>query len=177
MSGDKLLGGPQAGIIVGSAEFVEKLRQNPLRRAVRVDKVTIAALQSVLRDYLFAPDPVDRVPALARIFADPDRLRERAQAVVAGVASAAGDLLVVDDEGAVGGGSLASVGLPSVAIAVRCAGERDAVELARRMRLHEPPLFPRVRGREVRVNMLAIAPDEDEDLRGALVATLTRRES
>jgi L-seryl-tRNA(Ser) seleniumtransferase len=177
MSGDKLLGGPQAGILAGRAELVARLKRNPLRRALRVDKVTIAALQHVLRQYLFAAEPAAELPSLGRILGDVERLRERALRIADGLGAGARVVSVVDDEGAVGGGSLTRIALPSVAVVVACADERDAVDTARRMRSHDPPLFPRVRGREVRINMIAIAPDEDTDVRRVLDATLVVRES
>jgi L-seryl-tRNA(Ser) seleniumtransferase len=180
MSGDKLLGGSQAGVVIGREEVVARLKQNPLRRAVRVDKVTIAVLQQVLREHLFGPDPRERVPALGQIFADPDELERRAAAVVDAVepgCRGGHDLTVVEDDGAVGGGSLSSEALPAAAIAVRCRSDREATDVARRMRCQEPPLFPRVKGSEVRINMIGIRPDEDDDLRHALEKSLPHTES
>jgi L-seryl-tRNA(Ser) seleniumtransferase len=175
MSGDKLLGGVQAGIIVGRSDFLEKLRENPLRRAVRVDKVTVAALQQVLRRYLFGTGPVPDLPVLQQVLGDVDSVRERAHAVASAVAGrvAAGITVdVVDDEAAVGGGSWSSQVVPSAAVRLRCAGEKEAVKLARRMRLHRPPVVPRVKGDEIRVNMRTVMPYEDEELQSILAAIL-----
>jgi len=177
MSGDKLLGGSQAGIIAGRASFVDALKQNPLRRAIRVDKVTIAVLQQVLREYLFGTDPRTDVPILRQVFAEPDELRRRAEAVVEALEAGKRTVAVVADDAAVGGGSLSTVSVPSVAIAVGCPSERDAVELARAMRLGEPPLFTRIKGSEVRVNLMTIRPDEDEDLREVLHSVLSAEKS
>lgn len=179
MSGDKLLGGVQAGLIVGKAEFLETLRQNPLRRAVRIDKVSVAALQDVLRRYLFGADPVREVPVLDQVLADVASVVERAEsvagAVAGGIAGAAAPVVdTVADEAAVGGGSWSSEVVPSAAVRIVCTGEREAVNLARRMRLHTPPVVPRVKGKEVRINMRTVLPHEDAELTAILTRVLTR---
>jgi L-seryl-tRNA(Ser) seleniumtransferase len=180
MSGDKLLGGVQAGLIVGKAEFIGKLRQNPLRRAVRIDKVSVAALQDVLRRYLFGVDPVPEVPLLNQVLTDVVAVVERAEAVAGAVAreTAAAGAPVVDavaDEAAIGGGSWSSEVVPSAAVRVVCKGEREAVNLARQMRVHTPPVVPRVKGNEVRINMRTVMPHEDEELTEILTRVLARK--
>jgi len=175
MSGDKLLGGAQAGIIVGRRAFVERLKQNPLRRVVRVDKVAIAVLQSVAREYLFSSDVKASVPVLEQITADVAPLERRARAI-ADALSQSGEqrVSVVPDEAAVGGGSFATTRVASVAIAIACGSDRDAVRLARRLRMRAQPVFTRVKGGEVRVNMSTIFPHEDAALCEALAETLNR---
>src|SRR5262249_3827520 len=118
MSGDKLLGGAQAGIIVGRRAFIDRLKQNPLRRVVRVDKVAVAVLQSVARDYLFARDIAASVPILAQITAEVGALENRADIIVDMLRRAgAKNVSVVPDDAAVGGGSFATMRVASVAIA------------------------------------------------------------
>lgn len=176
MSGDKLLGGVQAGIIAGKKEFIDTLKQNPLRRAVRIDKVAVAALQDVLRHYLFGSDPAATIPLLDQILAPVEKFRTRAESVVSGLPRSVRDkwtIDVVDDEAAVGGGSLSSEIVPSAAISIRCERDEDAVDLARSMRLNTPPVFPRVKGNEIRVNMRSILPGEDGELGAALARVLT----
>jgi L-seryl-tRNA(Ser) seleniumtransferase len=171
MSGDKLLGGVQAGLIAGKAAFLEKLRGNPLRRAVRIDKVTVAALQDVLRRYLFSADPVAEVPVLAQVLADVESVRARARDVATAVAKAigaGGDVDAVDDESAVGGGAWSSETVPSSAVRIRCPDEKAAVRLARKLRLHVTPVVPRVKGAEIRINMRTVMPYEDEELKTIL---------
>jgi L-seryl-tRNA(Ser) seleniumtransferase len=175
MSGDKLLGGVQAGIVVGTREFVDRLQQNPLRRAVRVDKVTVAALQEVMRAYLFAPVPDEEVPVVAAIKRDPAQLRERAERVAGDVARAVGSAWRVgvgDDEATVGGGSLTGAVVPSAAVTIRCGNDREATRLARELRLRPLPLLVRVRGDELRVNMTTIFPTQEETLTRLLVEFL-----
>jgi L-seryl-tRNA(Ser) seleniumtransferase len=173
MSGDKLLGGVQAGIIVGTRAFVDRLKQNPLRRVLRVDKVAVAALQAVARDYLFARELCAGVPVLSRITARREQLRARAGAVADVLrAAGAGRVGVADDEAVAGGGSFARARVPSAAVVVSCADERAAVRLARALRTRALPVFTRVRGHEVRVNMSTILEHEDAALIDALADVL-----
>ncbi len=174
MSGDKLLGGMQAGIILGTHAFVSRLEQNPLRRAVRVDKVTVAALQEIARSYLFGEDPRRENPSLAMITGGVDA-RGRAQRVVdlvSGGRSSSFEVSVQDDDAAVGGGSLSGAAIPSAAVVIGCRGEREATRLARSLRMRDVPVFARVRGSEVRINMTTILPSEDGALADALLETL-----
>jgi L-seryl-tRNA(Ser) seleniumtransferase len=175
MSGDKLLGSVQAGIIAGKSVFLDKLRQNPLRRAVRIDKVNTAALQEVFRNYLFGSDTAAAVPVIDQILGDTVAVGRRAEEVAERVNRGYSGALRVDtveDDAAVGGGSLAAETVPSVAVRITCANEREAVRLARRMRLNDPPVVPRTRGNEIRINMRSVMPYEDEDLAGVLGALL-----
>jgi L-seryl-tRNA(Ser) seleniumtransferase len=171
MSGDKLLGGVQAGLVAGKTDFLQKLRGNPLRRAVRIDKVTVAALQDILRRYLFSADPVAEIPALGQVLADVESVRSRTEGVATAVAETAGAVSMVDavdDEATVGGGSWSSETVPSAAVRIRCADEKAAVHLARTLRLHSTPVVPRVKGAEVRINMRTVMPYEDEELKTIL---------
>ena len=140
---------------------------------MRVDKVTIAALQEVLRASLFSPDGRGETPALGQILGDPSRQRQRADDIVDGLQSPQGvEIRVCDDEAAVGGGSLSAEAIASAAVAIRCRNESEATQLARRMRLGSPPLFTRIRGDEVRINMTTILPGEEDALRDAIARAL-----
>lgn len=175
MSGDKLLGGAQAGIVLGKRSFISKLKQNPLRRAVRVDKTAIAALQAVARVYLFHRRPEETVPILRQAMGAVEDLEKRARNIVAGIEPAAAkrfEVRVEADPGAIGGGSFAVEDLPSVAVAIRCASEQDAVSLARRLRLRRLPVLARIKADEVRLNLRSILEHEDGDLVEALNAVL-----
>ena len=109
-SGDKLLGGPQAGLVLGRAELVQRLRRHPLYRALRVDKTTLAALEATLRGPL---PPVQQMLA-----AEPDELRARADAVAARLTAAGVDAEVVDAPARVGGGGAPEHPLPGVAVSL-----------------------------------------------------------
>jgi L-seryl-tRNA(Ser) seleniumtransferase len=178
MSGDKLLGGIQAGIILGRAIFLARLKQNPLRRAMRVDKICIAALEALYRCYLFDAEPQEGVTVLQQVMDSAETLKSRAAGIISRVSPlmvSAYRLELVDDEAVMGGGSFACEKVPSIAIAVQCGSEKDAVELARRMRCHENPIVPRIRGREVRINMRSVLQRDDEDLAESLAFVLGGR--
>ena len=170
MSGDKLLGGVQAGVVLGTRKFLARVRENPLRRAIRVDKLTIAALQALLREYLFSPQPEQSVPVLRQTAEQADLLLKRAQAIVDAVAAApAGFALSAGaDEAAIGGGSFANESLPSAAVVVGCRDDRAAESLARTLRLRATPVVTRIKGAEVRFNLRSVLPREDEALAAAL---------
>ncbi len=161
-SGDKLLGGPQAGIVVGRANAVARLRSNPLLRALRVDKMTLAALGATLalhRD----PATRDRIPIYRMLGATIDELRERARRYVAAIPGAE----IVESVAYVGGGALPQAQLASVAVAL--PGE-DAAALAASLRRNAPAIVARIEDGRVLLDLRTIAPEEDSTVRAALIA-------
>lgn len=174
-SGDKLFGGVQAGIILGKSGFVARLKQNPLRRALRVDKTTIAALQAVSRVYLFHREPERSTPILCQSTENTIGLRERAAKIVDALspeAKRAFDVRAVEDLATIGGGSFACQDLPSFAVSIRCASEEAAVALAKKLRRRRLPILARIKASEVRVNLRSVLPYEDRDLQEGLNAVL-----
>jgi L-seryl-tRNA(Ser) seleniumtransferase len=126
-SGDKLLGGPQAGIIVGRHEIISRIKRNPLKRALRVDKLTIAALSAVLRLYMDPDRLAERLPVMRLLSRPLPDIRAAAERLVRAVASAVGDLAsvaVVTCDSQVGSGALPTQTIPSAGLAVRPAGRR-----------------------------------------------------
>jgi len=173
MSGDKLLGGVQAGIIVGTREFVGRLKENSLRRALRIDKLTTAALQALFRTYLFEPEPASHVPVLRQTTEPISALRERAGSIVKGIPDTPGFAVeVADDVAAIGGGSFATQDVESCAIVVRCGSDKVAEALAARMRGRAVPVLARIKGAEVRLNMRTVMPYEDQMLGDILAEVL-----
>jgi L-seryl-tRNA(Ser) seleniumtransferase len=157
-SGDKLLGGPQAGIIVGRAELVERLRRHPLQRALRADKLTLAALEATLALYLDPELAAREVPVL-RMLAEPlEKVRARAQRLASLVG---GD--VEPTVGRVGGGALPLTELPSFA----CAVEE---ELASRLRETEPPVIGVVRDGRCLLDCRTLRDEELDDVAAAVAA-------
>lgn len=152
-SGDKLLGGPQAGLLAGHAELVQRCRRAPLARALRVDKLTLAALEATLRT---PPTPTWRA-----VHASPDELHDRVQRL----ATAAGGGEPVANAGAVGGGGGPGVELPGWALALP---ERCAVAL----RSGTPPVLTRLRAGRCLVDPRAVPPERDEELAAAVRAAL-----
>lgn len=145
-SGDKLLGGPQAGLIVGKKDVLDEIKKNPITRALRIDKMTLAALESTLRLYRDPERAVATIPTLKALTMAYEELRQRAERLADGLASLPGDRLTVDCldfSSRVGGGSLPLQELPSRCVGVRMSGlSANAVESA--MRANCPPVIGRI---------------------------------
>jgi L-seryl-tRNA(Ser) seleniumtransferase len=163
-SGDKLLGGPQAGIIVGRAAAVQRMRANPLLRALRVGGPTIAALGATLRLHLDAASR-ERIPFYRMLATPLDALHARAEALRAQLDAL--ELRAERVEGYAGGGTLPLAALESVALAWRPA-RGDANAAAARLRAATPPVVARADGDRVLIDLRTIPPERDEDVLAAL---------
>jgi L-seryl-tRNA(Ser) seleniumtransferase len=152
-SGDKLLGGPQAGIVLGSAELVERLRRHPLQRALRIDKLSLAALEGTLLLQLEAPE---RIPVLRTLRQQTDAIRGRAERLAAAVEGE-----VEETVGRVGGGALPLAELPSFA----CALEES---LATPLRAGEPPVVGVVRDGRLLLDCLTLTDEEADEVAAAV---------
>ncbi|HKA93410.1 MAG TPA: L-seryl-tRNA(Sec) selenium transferase, partial [Acidimicrobiia bacterium] len=159
-SGDKLLGGPQAGVVVGRADLAATLAGHPLARAVRADKLTLAALQAVAFSYLSGD--ATTIPLWRMATAPLDRLRARAEAVAAAVPGAK----VVDTDAVAGGGSLPGLTIPSVGVAVDVAAPAPALTL-----LREHDIVARVEDGAVVCDLRTVDPADDERVARALAAS------
>jgi L-seryl-tRNA(Ser) seleniumtransferase len=169
-SGDKLLGGPQAGLISGRADLVVRMRSNSLFRALRVDKLTYAALEATLLAYV--KHDHDAVPVLRMMRLSKDEIARRAEGIVSQVESAQGKsahlkLELVDGESVIGGGAAPSAVLPTRLIAVTHAG-LSADELCARLRGSNPPVVARVEEGRVLLDLRTIFPEQDANLATAL---------
>jgi L-seryl-tRNA(Ser) seleniumtransferase len=153
-SGDKLLGGPQCGLLLGRADLVEQVRRHPLARAVRVDKLTLAALEATLTG---PPSPV--AEALA---SDPAQLLHRAERIATHLRDVV-DAAAVTSTAAVGGGGAPEVPLPSAAVSLPAA-------LARPLRLGEPPVVGHVEQGRLLLDLVAVPAADD----GILVSAVRR---
>jgi L-seryl-tRNA(Ser) seleniumtransferase len=161
-SGDKLLGGPQAGLLLGQADLVARMARHPLARALRVDKLTAAALEATLA----GPQP----PVAEQLAADPASLAARADQIVAALASLQIDAQAVPTEAAVGGGGAPGLGLPSAAVSlpVGLAAELRAGAAVRRGAL--PAVVGRIEDGRLLLDLRAVAPADDELLVAAVLA-------
>ncbi|HMB70544.1 MAG TPA: L-seryl-tRNA(Sec) selenium transferase [bacterium] len=179
MSGDKLLGGPQAGILLGKSPVLDRLRKNPLARAVRVDKFTIAALAATLDLLEDADRARARIPVLRALEATPEELAARASAI-AGDLAGCPELHVreVETVSEVGGGAVPAEGLPTTAVALRHR-TLSADELAAELRGLELPVIGRIADGEVRLDPRSLDPAEDAEcarvIRSRFSATGTGR--
>lgn len=169
-SGDKLLGGPQAGIILGRSQWIEQLREHPLARAVRVDKTTLAGLQATLLHYLRG-EAEEKIPVWRMISQDADGLRERADAWVSTLAEDGIEAEVIGGRSPVGGGSLPEETLPTwlVSLAVPSADR-----LSRRLREGSPPVVGRVDDGRLILDPRTVLAEQDEALISGLQAALRR---
>jgi L-seryl-tRNA(Ser) seleniumtransferase len=164
-SGDKLLGGPQAGILVGRAEAINRLRSSPLLRAFRTDKTTLAALDSTLSAYL-AGDPTP-IPFWRMALTGVGALEERAEAIVAGLPASDAVVEVTPGFSTTGGGSAPSSRIPTALIRVG-PGTASAQDLAEALRSYEPHVVARIEDGALILDLRTVAPDDDTTVAAAL---------
>jgi L-seryl-tRNA(Ser) seleniumtransferase len=167
-SGDKLLGGPQAGLIVGRADLVDRLKRHPLARALRLDKTTIAGLEATLLSYLRGR-AAEEIPVWRMIAAPLGGLRARAASLAARLAQAGPEATVADCASAVGGGSLPGETLPSAGVAL-APGALGADELSRRLRTGDPAVVARIAEGRLIFDLRTVLPEQDEALARAILA-------
>jgi len=164
-SGDKLLGGPQAGLISGGSTLIARMRSNSLFRALRVDKLIYAALEATLLAYIKKDH--DAIPTLRMMRLSKEAIGERAEALAARVAAVELKIEVVDGESILGGGAAPSSILPTRLLALTCEG-LSADELAARLRGSEPPIIARVDEGRVLLDLRTVFPEQDAALAAAL---------
>jgi len=160
-SGDKLLGGPQAGIIAGDAELVTRVRRNPLYRALRQDKLFCQAMETTLRHILF--EEYDQIPALRMIRLTQAEIRVRAQALAARIGAAAA---IEDGESIIGGGSTPDLTLPTTLLTIL---KPNASAEERRLRSLDPPILSRIENDRVRLDLRTVFPAEEAAIASAFV--------
>ncbi len=145
-SGDKLLGGPQAGIIAGKSQYIGRMKRNPLLRALRVDKLTISALEATLKAFLLQQE-WEMIPTLRLLAADPDSLAREAEALAGELECLLPDgwrAAAMPGSSPAGGGSLPGVDFPTTLVEVIPSGQVE--ETARLLRKNDPPVIPRITG-------------------------------
>lgn len=173
-SGDKLLGGPQAGFIIGGREYIQTCRRHPLTRALRIDKLTLAGLEATLRLYLEPERARAAIPALQMLDRRPAQLRASARKLARLLRAAAGDRCDVAVQAATaqaGGGSLPGLEIPTVVVAVS-APAAPAHVLEERLRAHDPPVLARVQRNQVLLDLRTLWPDDLPLVTRALAAAV-----
>ena len=169
-SGDKMLGGPQAGIIAGEQTIIERVRRNPLMRALRVDKLTYAALEATLRLYERGVAETE-VPVIGAMAASYEQLAGRAERLREAFAQRAGARLKIsleDGDSVIGGGSAPEVKLPTVLVALEDES-LSAATIAAILRSHRVPIIARTERDRVLIDLRTVAPDEEAILLEAIV--------
>jgi L-seryl-tRNA(Ser) seleniumtransferase len=160
-SGDKLLGGPQAGMLSGRSDLIARMRSNSLFRALRVDKLTYAALEATLLAYVKGDH--DAIPALRVMRLSKEEIGTRAQALARKIKSSWLSIEVLDGESVIGGGAAPSAILPTELLAVTFEGW-SADELSARLRASDPPVIARVEEGRVLLDLRTVFPEQDEAL-------------
>jgi len=156
-SGDKLLGGPQAGILAGERRLITRLRRNPMFRALRLDKLIYQALEATLRNLLL--ERWDQIPALMMISQSTQELRTRAESFAQRLRAVRTEIL--EGSSLIGGGATPEQPLASWLVAVQCA---DVVEVERQCRLSDPPVIARIEDDRVLFDLRTVFPSEEEEL-------------
>jgi L-seryl-tRNA(Ser) seleniumtransferase len=165
VSGDKLLGGPQAGILAGSKDVIDKLKKHPLARALRLDKMTLAALEATLRLYLDPEKAVEQIPTLQMLTTPSDTVRDRARSLTARILERCGGAYIVaavPDVARAGGGSLPMTDIPTTVVTLQ-PERMSANELEERLRLGDPCIVTRIKDDRVLLDPRTLTrPEEDE---------------
>jgi L-seryl-tRNA(Ser) seleniumtransferase len=173
-SGDKLIGGPQCGVIVGKSEWIQRIKKNPLARAFRCGKLTLAALEATLRLFLVPEKLTVRHPIYRMLALTPDELGRRAKKMAAALRKSLPPSVTVsveDSESQVGSGAVPAETLPSKVLAVR-SSSLSVEDLARRLRFFSPPVFARIHKDAVLFDLRTIQPGEDVIVERALIELL-----
>lgn len=170
-SGDKLLGGPQAGLIVGTKEVIARIKKNPLNRALRIDKFTLAALESVLREYYEIDNALMQVPTLRMLTISTDELKKRVQRLVRRLKAKLKDkaeLRIVSTVSRVGGGALPEYNLPSWALLIEPSA-MSVSTLENRLRAADPPIIGRIEDEKFLIDIRTIQEREISELADLLI--------
>jgi L-seryl-tRNA(Ser) seleniumtransferase len=162
-SGDKLLGGPQAGILLGKQEWIDRMRRNPLCRALRIGKTTLLALEATLRLYRDPSNAINEIPTLTMILADPDKLRKRAEAIAGQLSDEGIDVDVIEVSSVIGGGTFPDFELESYGIRIQ-PEQRAVDELASALRSGILPLVGRVEGGAFWIDLRTVLEWQDSQV-------------
>lgn len=166
-SGDKLLGGPQAGIIVGKKKYIEKMKKNQLTRALRVDKMTLASLEATLKLYLDEKEALEHIPTLHMISLSKERLFGKADVLKTKLSSFDFDIRIEEDKAEVGGGSYPVSYLESVAVKLTHR-KLHATEIERRLLEVEIPIITRIKDNSIILDMRTLRTREFDIVKAAL---------
>ncbi len=172
-SGDKLLGGPQGGIIVGKKQYLEQIRKNPLARAVRIDKLTLAAFEAIFMEYLDLEAAKQNIPALAMLLQSARKIRTRAGRLASAVKRRCPGVTadIIEDVSLAGGGSLPGVEFPTFAVAVK-PSSLSVNELEERLRTGSPAVIARIRENALLLDARSLGDRDVEAVARAVAAAV-----
>jgi L-seryl-tRNA(Ser) seleniumtransferase len=163
-SGDKLLGGPQGGVIVGKREYIEKIQKNPMTRAMRIDKLTLAGFEATLMEYIDEEKAVENIPTLRMLLQKPEEIKERANKIAKRLKKEMKEvhINVMGDSSRAGGGALPEVDLPTYVVSIK-SDEISVNELEERLRKGNPPIIARIKEDSLIIDARTV---RDRDLSG-----------
>lgn len=168
-SGDKLLGGPQAGIIAGKKEYIDRMKKHPLARVLRLDKMTLAALEATFGEYLDTERAKQTIPVLSMITVTPEEMRRKAETLASKIKEKTGDFFaeVVETEAQIGGGSTPNLFLQDYAVAIK--GKEITLDgIERNLRRYDTPIVTRIKNDRILIDMRTVAEEELETIAEAL---------
>lgn len=164
-SGDKLLGGPQGGVIVGTKKYIERIQKNPMTRAMRIDKLTLAGFEATLMEYVDEERVVENIPTLRMLLQKPEKIKTRANKISRRLKSEIkdADIRIMQDSSRAGGGALPEMDLPTYVVAIK--SDRISVnELEERLRKGDPPIITRIKGDSLIIDARTIMDKDHEVL-------------
>jgi len=165
-SGDKLLGGPQAGIILGEADLIRRIKSNPLMRALRVDKLTYAALEATIESYA-SGRAVEEIPVAAALHATKEEITRRAKSFIRRAKTAGLQVKLIDGHSVIGGGSAPETQLPTKLISL-WSERMTAAEIEERLRLNNPPVIARIVDDHLTLDLRTVSRKAEKELSAAL---------
>lgn len=170
-SGDKMLGGPQAGIIIGKKKYIDKIKKNQLTRALRVDKMTLAALEATLKCYLDEETAIKEIPTLNMMLTPPEEIKKKAQLLKRKLSTAPKHFSfhIEEDYSMVGGGSMPEEKLKTYVVKVK-SSKFSAKELEGELRNYETPIISRISNDEIYLDLRTIFKEDFEIILNALKA-------
>ena len=175
-SGDKLLGGPQAGIIVGREKLIQQIQQNPMLRAMRIDKMTFAALEATFMQYLDEEKALKEIPTMRMLTEQVEVIKKRAKKILNSLKKAlAGqaDLEIVPDQSRAGGGSLPETDFPTFALSIKPVN-MSVNALEKKLRLGDPPVIARIQGDSLLIDARTVLDKEIKILVNCIIAAFNK---
>lgn len=175
-SGDKLLGGPQGGVIVGNREYIEKIQKNPMTRAMRIDKLTLAGFEATLMEYIDEEKAIENIPTLRMLLQKPEEIKQRANKIANRLKREIKDahIQVMPDSSMAGGGSLPEQDLPTYVVSIKTTTP-SVNELEERLRKGKPPIITRIKEDSLIIDARTVRDRDFEALiKGVKAALLTK---
>ena len=174
-SGDKLLGGPQSGIIAGKVKMIQKIQKNPMLRAMRIDKMTFAALEATFMQYLDEEEVIRNIPTMRMLTQTQETIRKRARKILSSLKKSISEragLDIIPDQSRAGGGSLPEADFPTFSVSIKPLGF-SVNELEKRLRLGDPPVIARIKEDVMLIDARTVQDREVKTLLGCIVSAFS----